>query len=139
MTVPNCADREVQVETTCDRAMVDVFRPPHRVRIVVLPDVSWPVSRAIQQAVSFSTFLFISKAEDSYHLNIFGGPPVLPRVIGISIFFGRSSPIYQAGEVGHCSAEQRFVTVATFEYAHDSTLSPLVGKCTDILCETIEK
>jgi hypothetical protein len=41
--------------------------------------------------------------------------------------------------VGHRSAEQRFVTVATFEHAHDSTLGPLVGKCTDILRETIEK
>jgi hypothetical protein len=81
----------------------------------------------------------ISKAEDSYHLNIFGGPPVLPRVIGIRVFLRGSSPIYQAGEMGHRSAEQRFVTVATFEHAHDSTLSPLIGKCTDILCETIEK
>ena len=83
--------------------------------------------------------LFISKAEDSYQLNIFGGPPVLPRVIGISSFLGGAFPIYQAGEVGHCSAEQGFVAVATFEHAHDSTLSPLIGKCTDMLCETIEK
>jgi hypothetical protein len=139
MMVPNSADREAQVEPTCDRTMLDVFRLPHRVKIVVLPDVSWPVSLAIQQPISLSAFLFISKAEDSYHLNIFGGPPVLPRVIGISTFLGGPSPIYQAGEVGHRSAEQRFVTVATFEHAHDSTLSPLIGKCTDILCETIEK
>ena len=57
----------------------------------------------------------------------------------IGIIPGGSSFIYQAGEVGHRSAEQRFVTVATFEYAHDSALGPLVGKCTGILCETIEK
>jgi hypothetical protein len=139
MMIPSHADREAQVGPTCDQTMVDVFRLQHRVKIVVLPDASWPVSLAIRQAISLSAFLFISKAEDSYHLNIFGGPPVLPRVIGISIFPGGSSPTYQAGEVGHRSAEQRFVTVATFEHAHDSTLSPLIGKCTDILSETIEK
>jgi hypothetical protein len=64
---------------------------------------------------------------------------VIGYIIGIGIFLGGASPIYQAGEVGHRSAEQSFVTVATFEHAHDSTLSPLIGKCTDILCETIEK
>ena len=85
MMVPSRADREAQVEPTCGRTMVDVFRLPHRAKIVVLPDASWLVSLAIQQAVSLSAFLFISKA-DSYHLNIFGGPPVLPRAIGTSIF-----------------------------------------------------
>jgi hypothetical protein len=48
MMVPSRADREAQVEPKCDRTMVDVFRLPHRVKIVVLPDVSWPVSLAIQ-------------------------------------------------------------------------------------------
>jgi hypothetical protein len=52
--------------------MVDVFRLPYRVNIVVLPDVSWPVSLAIPQAISLPASLFISKAKDSYHLNIFG-------------------------------------------------------------------
>ena len=63
---------------------------------------------------------------------------MLPRVIGV--FPGGSSPsVYQAGEVGHRSAKQRFVTVATFEHAHDTTLGPLVGEFTDIVRETIEK
>jgi hypothetical protein len=54
MMVPSRADREVQVEPTCDRTRVDVFRLPHRAKIVVLPDVSWPVSLAVQQAISLS-------------------------------------------------------------------------------------
>ena len=79
----------------------------------------------------------ISKKRFVYHMNVFGRPPVLPRVIGILRW--SFSSVYQAGEVGHRSAEQRFVAVATFEYAHDATLGPLVGKCTDVLCESIEK
>jgi hypothetical protein len=72
--------------------------------------------------------------EGPYHLNVFRGPPSLPV-----IFFGSAFPIYQACEVGHGSTEQRLVTVAAFEYAHDTTLCPLIGECTDILRETIEK
>jgi hypothetical protein len=56
MMVPSPADREAQVEQTCDRTMVDVFRLPHRVKIVVLPDVSLPVSLAIQQVINLFAF-----------------------------------------------------------------------------------
>jgi hypothetical protein len=80
--------------------MVDIFCLLHRVKTVVLPDVSWLVSLDIPQAISLPMSLFISKAEDSYHLNIFGGPPVLSRVIGISIVLRGASPIYKTGEVG---------------------------------------
>jgi len=56
----------------------------------------------------------------------------------IVISFGSSS-IYETDEVDHGPTEQRFVTVAAFEHAHDVPLRPLVGKCTDIPRETIEK
>ncbi len=138
MMVPGRADRARRVELMCDRTMMDVSRLSHRVKTVVRRDVSLLGSRAISPCISLSKFPFISIAEDSYHLNVFGGPPVLPRVIGIP-FLEDSCPIHQASEVCHRSAEQRFVTVATFEHAHDSTLGPLIGKCTDILRETIEK
>ena len=60
---------------------------------------------------------------------------MLPRVI-----FPRSTlSIHKTSEVGHGSTEQGFVTVPTLEYAHDSTLGPLIGKCTDIPREVIEK
>lgn len=55
---PSRADREAQVESTCDRAMVDAFRLLHRVKIVDLPDVSWPVSLAISTSDQpFSLFI----------------------------------------------------------------------------------
>jgi len=73
----------------------------------------------------------------SYHLNIFRGPPSLPRVV--VIFSGSTSPIDQAGKVGHGTTEQRLVTVTAFEYAHDASLCPLMGESTYILRETIEK
>lgn len=133
MMVPGRADRAGQVESMCDRTKADVSYPPRRAKNVG-HDVSWPASLANSpgcQSVSFQ----VSRERTLYHLNVFWGPPVLPREIGIS----SSCSIYQAGEVGHRPAEQRFVAVATFKYAYDSTLGPLVGECTDVLCEAIEK
>ena len=78
------------------------------------------------------------RPKNSYHLDVFRGPPGLPRLVG---FFPAisTSAIDQTDEVGHSSAEQRLVAVATFEHAHDPTLRPLIGECTDISRETIEK
>lgn len=45
----------------------------------------------------------ISKKRTLYHMNVFGRPPVLPRVI--AIFLWSSPAVYQAGEVGHRSAK----------------------------------
>jgi hypothetical protein len=97
---------------------------------------------------NFSNYFFAVKSaskfpptpprpKNSYHLNVFRGPPGLPRLVG---FFPATSTsaIDQTDEVGHSSTEQRLVTIATFEHAHDSTLRPLIGKCTDISRETIE-
>lgn len=71
----------------------------------------------------------------SYHLNVFRGPPGLPRAI-----FPRSTlSVRKTSQVGHSSTEQCLVTVPTLEYAYDSALGPLIGECTDIPREVIEK
>jgi hypothetical protein len=77
----------------------------------------------------------VHTSRGSHHLNIFRGPPGLPRVI-----FPRSAlSIHKTGEVSHSSAEQRLVTVSTLENAHDSTLGPLIGKRANIPRKAIEK
>jgi hypothetical protein len=82
-----------------------------------------------------SILSLVHMSPGSYHLNVFGRPPGLPRAI-----FPRSTlSIHKTGEMGHSSAEQRLVTVSTLEYAHDSTVGPLIGKCTDIPREVIEE
>ena len=82
-----------------------------------------------------SVLSLVYTSPSSYHLNVFRGPPGLPR----SIYPRSTLSVHKTGEVGHSSTEQRLVTVSTLEYAHDSTLGPLIGKCTDIPREVIEK
>lgn len=138
MMAPHYGDQEGPEGQKCDRTTVAGASCllQYRAKIVGF-DVSWPASRAIHHVSISLVSKFPSFPEDPYHLNVFGGPPSLPRMI--VIFFGSASSIYQANEVGHGSTEKGFVTVATFEHAHDSTLGPLVGKGTDILREAIEK
>lgn len=134
--VPRCADRAAQAAPTCGRTTADGACPSRRAKTAV-PDVSSPASLAITPSYQLPDRCRSFPKRTLYHMNVFGGPPVLPRVIGI--FLWSSSSVYQAGEVGHRSTEQRFVAVATFKYAHDAALGPLVGKSTDVLCESIEK
>ena len=71
----------------------------------------------------------------SYHMNVLRGPPGLPRAI-----FPRSTlSIYKTSQVGHSPAEQRLVTVSTLEHAYYSAFGPLIGECTDVPREVIEK
>ena len=77
----------------------------------------------------------VHTSRGSYHLNVFRGPPGLPRII----FPSSALSIHKTGEVSHSSAEQRLITVSTLEHAHDPALGPLISKRANVPREAIEK